>query len=195
MSRSVFTALKRQQFRRYFQPSRVLLGVVPAPNQSGVNIIALCFSMYCSYKPPMMAVAIHKRSATYSLIQKTEEYVLSVPGEELAHHTMFCGQNSMHAVDKVRHLNIGLVDSTAIAVPGLATAIANIEMAKTDQIVTGDHLTVFGQVKCFGVNTDCAQKPLVSLGPDVFGYTLLLKQGIHRLGIVGSRGSPKGGAG
>src|SRR5206468_3591431 len=54
MSKFNFTTLRRQQFRRYFQPSRVLLAVVPAPTKSGVNVITLCFNMYCSYKPSMM---------------------------------------------------------------------------------------------------------------------------------------------
>jgi flavin reductase (DIM6/NTAB) family NADH-FMN oxidoreductase RutF len=184
MGPDCFESLRRQEFRKYFQPSRVVLGVVPAGNKSGVNIITLCFSMYCSYKPPMMAVAIHNRSSTYELIQRVDEYVLAVPGISLIDQTMYCGIESMRDVDKVHHLSIELVRSVSVDVPGLARAIANIEMKKVGTVVTGDHLTVIGRVSRFGVNTKNAELPLVSIGPNAAGYTLHRRKGIHRLGTV-----------
>jgi flavin reductase (DIM6/NTAB) family NADH-FMN oxidoreductase RutF len=185
MTGPIFKTLRRQEFRRFFQPSRVLLGVLPASTGSGVNIITLCFSMYCSYKPPMMAVAIHKHAASYGLAQRTGEYVLSVPGESLASEAMYCGIQSMADVDKVKRLNLDLAKSQTIAVPGIVRAIANIEMVRTNVIPSGDHLLLVGAVKRFGVNTDSKDRPLISLGPNTTGYTLLLKKGIHRLGVVG----------
>ena len=93
-SHSSFVSVSRQQFRRYFQPSRILLAVIPVPGESRVNIITLCFSMYCSYKPPMLAIAIQKINCSYDLIQKAKEYVLCVPGPDLAHETLYCGVES-----------------------------------------------------------------------------------------------------
>jgi flavin reductase (DIM6/NTAB) family NADH-FMN oxidoreductase RutF len=179
-----FEKLSRQQFRRFFQPSRVVLAVLPAPTASGVNIITLCFSMYCSYKPPMMAVAIHDRSASYNLIQRTKEYVLSVPGEGLATTALFCGTKSMSELDKVSALGIELVSSQVIGVPGITRAIANVEMRSVSQSRTGDHLTVVGEVLRFGVNKESTDLPLVSFGPDERGYRLIERSGIHRLGTV-----------
>jgi flavin reductase (DIM6/NTAB) family NADH-FMN oxidoreductase RutF len=134
----------------------------------------------------MMAIAVHNRSATYDLIQKTDEYVLSVPGEALVKEAMYCGVNSMNQVDKVRQLKLRLIDSATVSVPGLADAIANIEMVKSGTVRTGDHVLIIGRVNRFGVNTESGEKPLVSLGPNTTGYTLLLSKGIHRLGTVGT---------
>jgi flavin reductase (DIM6/NTAB) family NADH-FMN oxidoreductase RutF len=181
---NAFQSMRRQQFRRYFQPSRVLLGIFPAPTESKVNVITLCFSMYCSYRPPMLAVAINDRSATYELMQTVEEYVLSVPGPTLLDASMFCGLESMREVDKVKELSLELVDSEIVAVPGLLRAVANVELRKAGVLKTGDHLIMVGEVCRFAVNTTINELPLLSIGPYTDGYTLLRKKGIHRLGVV-----------
>lgn len=183
-----FSDLRRQQFRRYFQPSRVLLGIMPASTPSGVNIITLCFSMYCSYKPPMIAVSINDRSVSYDLIQQSSEFVLSVPGPSLVDETMYCGIESLRSVDKVQHLGLELVASERVNVPGLARAIGNVELRKCATVATGDHLLVVGEVLRFGVNVQLDELPLLSIGPYTAGYALLRKKGIHRLGTVSSVG-------
>jgi flavin reductase (DIM6/NTAB) family NADH-FMN oxidoreductase RutF len=179
-----FTTVRRQQFRRYFQPSRVLLGIFPAPTKSGYNVITLCFSMYCSYRPPMLAVAINDQSCTHGLLDDAKEFVLSVPGPSLTDETMKCGVESMREVDKIAHLSLDLVASETVAVPGLVKAIANIELRKIAAIRTGDHTTLVGEATRFSVNTACTELPLLSVGPFTDGYQLLQKKGLHRLAVV-----------
>src|SRR5437867_6824395 len=146
-----FEALSRQRFRNYFQPSRLVLGVLPARSPSGVNVITLCFDMYCSYKPPMMAVAIQKGSESYSLITTAEEWVLSVPGPSLLRETLFCGVTSMREVDKVKELKLELQPSAEVKIPGLLKAIANIELRRVQCVQTGDHILAIGRVLRFAV--------------------------------------------
>jgi flavin reductase (DIM6/NTAB) family NADH-FMN oxidoreductase RutF len=180
-----FSALGRQQFRRYFQPSRVVIGLWPAPTESGVNAITLCFAMYCSYKPPMMAVAIHRDAATYGLVELAKEFVLAVPGPSLVREAMAFGTTSMREVDKVAMHRLVLQPSHVVAVPSISKAIANIELLTHAQIDTGDHKLVVGRVARFGVNRALKESPLVSLGPETHGFRVLRRDGIHRLGIVG----------
>ena len=179
-----FTTLSRQKFREFFQPSRILLGVLPAPTKSGVNIITLCFDMYCSYKPVMMAVAIQNVAASYQLIQKAREYVLAVPGESLAKETLFCGVTSISEVDKAEELGLKLCPSEKISVPGISRAIANVEMVKEKSIEVGDHILVVGRVVRFGVNRHSEELPLLSVGPNTRGFRILARKGIHRIGTV-----------
>lgn len=181
----VFTPLSRQAFRRYFQPSRILLGIVPAPTASGINIITLCFTMYCSYKPPMLAVAIHNINASYELFNKASRYLLSVPGESMVDETLYCGTESMSQVgDKVANLKLGLINSEKVPIPGLAKAIANVEMVKHYSLRTGDHLLVIGEAVSFRARKDSTERPLLSVGPNAFGYRVLAHQGIHRIAVV-----------
>ena len=185
MTDDVFTSMRRQQFRRYFQPSRVLLGIFPAQVESGFNVITLCFSMYCSYRPPMMAVAINDRSCSYELLDSANEFVLSVPGPSLLDASMHCGIKSMREVDKVRALGLQLVPSETVSVPGLLKAIANVELRKTSTVNVGDHTLLVGEVLRFAVNAATSELPLLSVGPFTEGYRVLQKKGIHRLAVVG----------
>ena len=185
MTEDVFTSMRRQQFRRYFQPSRVMLGIFPAPVESGFNVITLCFSMYCSYRPPMMAVAINDRSCSYELLDAADEFVLSVPGPRLLDESMQCGIRSMRDVDKVKALGLQFVPSETVSVPGLLKAIANVELRKTSTATVGDHTLLVGEVLRFAVNTATSELPLLSVGPFTNGYSVLQKKGVHRLGVVG----------
>jgi flavin reductase (DIM6/NTAB) family NADH-FMN oxidoreductase RutF len=184
MSITEFVSLRRQQFREYFQPSRIVLAILPAPNKSGLNVITLCFNMYCSYKPPMMAIAIQNLNASYDLIQRCDEFVLAVPGPSLVNETLFCGTKSMREVDKIQALDLQLSKSITVGVPGLAASIANIELKKEECLKTGDHVICVATVSRFAVNKSNQELPLLSVGPDTRGYEVLAREGIHRIGIV-----------
>lgn len=183
-----FATLSRQQYRRFFQPSRLLICILPAPTPSGVNAVTISFNMHCSYKPPMMAIAIQNINESWKLIREADEYVLSVPGTSLAKETFLCGFYSLKdGGDKVRKLALELCPSERVAVPGLKRAIANVEMRKDRVVEVGDHSLVVGRVLRFGVNTQCRELPLLSIGPDTRGFQVLAQKGIHRIGIVNVR--------
>jgi flavin reductase (DIM6/NTAB) family NADH-FMN oxidoreductase RutF len=180
-----FIPVKRQQFRRWFQPSRIALCVLPEALGGGFNVITLCFTMYCSYKPPMLAMAIHNINRTYELIEKTSEYVLAVPGEDMVGEAVFCGTHSARDRDKILAMGIKFSPSQKIGVPGLAKAIANVEMVKHTTVITGDHALVVGRAVNFRVRRGSEDAlPLVSIGPNLCGYRLLAHLGIHRIATV-----------
>jgi flavin reductase (DIM6/NTAB) family NADH-FMN oxidoreductase RutF len=176
--------LSRQQFRRYFQPSRIVLGVFVSSGVSDVNVITLCFNMHCSYRPPMMAFSIQRGAHSYELLESAAECVLAVPGESLAEEALYCGVVSGRDVDKVRECDLGLISSSRIATPGIARAIANVELSITGKMATGDHLTAVGTVQRYCVNVDADEKCLLSVGPQAEGYRVLARKGIHRIGVV-----------
>jgi flavin reductase (DIM6/NTAB) family NADH-FMN oxidoreductase RutF len=132
----------------------------------------------------MLAIAIQKINASYHLIQSAKEYVLCVPGPDLARETLYCGVKSMSEVDKVKALKIQLIQSERVSVPGLQAALANIEMVKEVSLQTGDHVLVVGRVVDFRVNNRIRPLPLISMGPETSGYTILAQHGIHRIGTV-----------
>jgi flavin reductase (DIM6/NTAB) family NADH-FMN oxidoreductase RutF len=179
-----FCGLKRQQFREYFQPSRILLAVIRDNERGRFNIITLCFSMYCSYKPAMMAFAVHKRAHSHGLLQDALDCVLAVPGESLAEQAMLCGIDSGRAIDKFRVCGLTRVESARATTPGILEAIANVELALVEKIRTGDHLTVIGRVLQFGVQKHSRERCLVSVGPRTEGYRVLRRRGIHRIAVV-----------
>lgn len=186
-----FESMSRQQFRRYFQPSRILICVLPDP-QNTWNLIAVSFNMSCSYKPPMIAVAIQDINRSYELIKESTEFVLSVPGPELASQTMAFGWETSHDTDKSIYPGLRFVPSETIAVPGLLDAIANVELRKVALIESGDHAIAIGEVTRFAVNRHCRGRNLLSVGPDTAGYRVVAQKGIHRIGVVDATDPPTG---
>jgi flavin reductase (DIM6/NTAB) family NADH-FMN oxidoreductase RutF len=184
--------MSRNTFRAYFQPSRVALAVCPDPALDRPNIITLCFTMHCSYKPKMIAFAVHRRSYTSLLLENARDIVLAIPGERLAAAAMHCGTTSGRTTDKAKHLGLTWLASTHIATPGIAECIANVELELVQQVITGDHVSVFGNVRTYRVDTSKNERCLLSIGPQHEGYELLERRGMHRLGAVRAAGNGGG---
>lgn len=180
----LFTSLKRQQFRQVFQPSRIVLGVVPDDSKEYPNLITLCFNMHCSYKPPMMAFAVWRNAYTHRLLQGAKECVLAVPGEQLADAVMLCGTRSGADCNKWIAAGLSPHPSERVEVPGVRECIANIELVIEKRIESGDHQLVLARVLKYGVDQTNVQRPLLSVGPREQGYKVLVKKGIHRLAVV-----------
>lgn len=132
----------------------------------------------------MMAAAFQNVAESYGLVREAAEYVLAVPGPSLLNETIFCGTRSLKDTDKVATLGLALIPSRTIAVPGIAKAIANVELVKETLVHTGDHVMLIGRVTRFGVNRAKKELPLLSIGPDTAGYRLLVHKGIHRIATV-----------
>jgi flavin reductase (DIM6/NTAB) family NADH-FMN oxidoreductase RutF len=132
----------------------------------------------------MMAFAIQQGAHSYKLLENASECVLAVPGEMMATQALFCGTKSGSEFDKVTACGFRLHRSEKAQVPGLASAIANIEMRIVSKIETGDHMTALGEVLRFGVNESNTERCLLSVGPDTDGYLVLAQEGIHRIGVV-----------
>jgi flavin reductase (DIM6/NTAB) family NADH-FMN oxidoreductase RutF len=161
-----------------------VIGVLPDSKQHRMNLITLCFDMYCSYKPPMMAFAIWHRSHTFSLLKVATECVLGVPGRQMADVAMFCGTRSGRSVDKASTCGLSLIESEFVAVPGIEECVANVEVRIARTIRTGDHVMVICEVRKFGVDRKKKERCLLSLGPENTGYEVLAHQGVHRIGAV-----------
>lgn len=132
----------------------------------------------------MMVFAVRRHTLSYELFQKEDQCVLSVPGEMMAKQTLLCGTRSGREFDKVRECGFTLIPSKTIHVPGLAEAIANLEIVIDHRLETGDHLTLMGHVNRFAVNKTNKQRNLLSVGPNHDGYRVLVKKGIHRIAVL-----------
>lgn len=170
-----FEKLSRQKFRRYFQPTRILLGVVPFKEKRRANLITLCFSMYSSYRPNVMAIAVQKPYLSNELFRSCDDFVLAIPGEEIADQTLQCGIVSGRDRDKVESFGFRLKKSKRVKTPSLEGVIANIECKKIGEIDVGDHTLFLGEVKGFYVDKDNEQRCLLSVGPDHKGYKVLAR--------------------
>ncbi len=184
MNPILFEPMGRQKFREYFQPSRIVLGILPIPGTRRFNVITLCFSMHSSYKPPMLAFAVYEKSFTRTLLESASECVLAIPGETLAKEVLFCGIESGREINKIEACNFRLHTSSRIKIPGIEQAKVNIQMRITQKVVSGDHLAVFGEVLEYGVNRRNQEMNLLSVGEKHDGFKIVASKGIHRIAVI-----------
>ncbi len=180
----MFESVRRQEFREYFQPSRISIAIIKSDKENEYNLITLCFSMYCSYKPNMISFSVQNTNYSYKLLDKVDHCVLAIPGEKLAEETLFCGDMSGKNVDKIRKCGFTLYKSSKIETPSILEMKSNIELKIVNKIITGDHLTVFGEVLSFNVNKKNVERNLVSVGKIHEGYEILAAKGIHRIATI-----------
>jgi len=179
-----FNEISRDEIRNIFQPSKVVLGIVAAPLPSGYNILPLCFHTWCSYDPLLYAVAVENSNYSCELFQKADRFALAIIGESMVQEVVFCGTHSGRDCDKARACGIKWTEGFKIRVPGIETAIANIELIIKKRVPTGDHTLIIGEVVFISLAKNTKERPLLAIGPNSIGYEVLAREGIHTLGVV-----------
>jgi len=110
------------------------------------NIIAVGWSMPVSINPPMVAIGIHPRRYSYTLIRKLKEFVVNVPTAELKDATLLCGKTSGREHDKFAETGLTPTPGMTVASPAIKECVASLEFKLVKKIVTGDHMLFIGEV-------------------------------------------------
>jgi flavin reductase (DIM6/NTAB) family NADH-FMN oxidoreductase RutF len=110
------------------------------------NIIAVSFCMPVSKEPPLIACAIGKKAFSYKLIEKTGEFVVNVPLQELKHAIYYCGFHSGDTVNKFKETGLTPQSARKVKVPVISECIAHMECKVRQSIETGDKILFVGEV-------------------------------------------------
>jgi flavin reductase (DIM6/NTAB) family NADH-FMN oxidoreductase RutF len=178
-----FVEVKRQKFRDWFQPSRIVILSVFDDERQRFNLTTLCFSMHSAYKPPSLAFAVEKRHLSYSLLMRTRLFVLAVPGRSMAVQALGCGIATGREIDKASTLEISLDRGTFSGHGLLSDAIANMECELNWVQETGDHSVFNARVTRYLVSREPRGPGLLSIGADESGYEVLSGSGVHKLAV------------
>jgi len=110
------------------------------------NIIAVSFCMPVAKEPPLIACAIGRKFYSSKLIEKTEEFIVNVPSNELKKEIYYCGFNSGYQVDKFRETALTKKPAAKVKVPIIDECIAHMECKVKQKIITGDKYLFIGEV-------------------------------------------------
>ncbi|MBN1362755.1 MAG: flavin reductase family protein [Sedimentisphaerales bacterium] len=185
----LFSDVTRDELRTVFQPSKIVMGIVAVVPGIEYNLLPLCFHMWTSYSPLMYCVAIHCRNYSAELFRHASDFALAIPGETMADQVMYCGTHSGRDTNKAEKCGVRWLSSQTIDTPGIATALANLELTVKKRVETGDHLLVVGEVLSIRLAQPHAERPLLAIGPKTEGLQVLAKSGIHTIGVCPSRDS------
>lgn len=163
------------------RPSRIVLAV-SVDESDNPNIIVLGWKMHTSFNPPMVAISVGKTRYSHGLLLGSAEFVLAIPGGNLAEEVLYCGTHSGRDVDKFKETNLTPIPASKVKPPLIKECIANIECKVVGNLDTGDHTIFAGEVQASWISEE-EQKNLLSIGQEA-GYEVLLDKKGRRFGVV-----------
>ncbi|ABX44228.1 flavin reductase family protein [Lachnoclostridium phytofermentans] len=116
------------------------------------NIITVAWCGTICTNPPMVSVSIRPERHSYSIIEKTKEFVINLTTEELTKATDFCGVRSGRDVDKFKEMNLTPKKGEKVKAPIIEESPVNIECRLKEIIKLGSHDMFIAEV--VGVQVD-----------------------------------------
>ncbi len=167
---------------RWHSPERVVLGV-SVDSDGRANIIALGWKMHTSGDPPMVAISVAPPRYSHKLISEGGEFVLAVPGEDMADATLLCGTRSGRDCDKFREAGLTALPARIVKPPLIGEALANLECVVRGRLDTGDHTIFAGEVVASHVSEKEGRRNLLGRG-DESGYEPKGGNDMYRFGVI-----------
>ncbi len=161
-------------------PERVVF--VTSVNDDGLpHVITVGWKMRTSFHPPMFAIAIGHDGHMHSCISESQEFVIAVPGSDLAEESLLCGKQGEKR-DRFEMCGLEKLTAQSVKSPLIKNCLANFECQVVDEIETGDHTLFVGKVVNSWINEQ-AGRNLIVVG-DEDGVDVLAEDGPYRIGVV-----------
>ncbi len=110
----------------FFKPENCVF-VSSVDKNNNPSWMVAAWNMKCSLKPPLFAVTLSKKWNTHKLIQKSKEFVISVPNKELEEALLFFGSTNWNEINKFQETKIETEKSKFIKTPLIKKATINFE--------------------------------------------------------------------
>lgn len=164
-------------------PERVVL--ITGKDSSGTpHVITVAWIMRASFRPTIFAISVGKERRMHGCLMHSHEFVVAVPGKDMAKETILCGTPSDEDVDRFELCRLRTKPGNFVAAPLIENCIVNLECKVVGQMDTGDHTIFAGEVMASWVSDESSQNLLV-IGEES-GYKLLAEDGPYRIGVVRS---------
>ena len=124
-----------------------------------------------SHEPFMIGVAIAPKRYTHKLIDKNEEFVVSVPTMEMLRDVWIAGTESGPA--KVEKMKINFMESKKVRVMSIKEAVANLECKVVDKRRYGDHTFFVGEVVDYTYDEEMFEDGRVNLKDKLIAHLFM----------------------
>jgi flavin reductase (DIM6/NTAB) family NADH-FMN oxidoreductase RutF len=103
------------------------------------NIMTLSWTCPVSITPPLVLIAVHASRYSHGLLERSQEFVLNIPGRPLAEHLARCGTQSGADVDKTLDDRLTIEAGRRVSAPWIEQCLAHLECAVVEHTAPGDH--------------------------------------------------------
>lgn len=126
--------------------------MVSCSHEGKDNIITISWVGTICTNPPMVSISVRPERYSYDLIKKSGEFVINIPGRDLAFAADFCGVKSGRDLDKFETLKLTKEKASVVSVPMIKEAPVSIECKVKDILSLGSHDMFISEV--VAVNVD-----------------------------------------
>ena len=162
-------------------PEKVVL-VTSVNEQGKPQVITVGWNMRVSFDPPMFAISIGNNRYMNKCIHSSDEFIIAVPGPDLANEVIGCGEPGQGEEDRFEKYGLKTKLGDYCKSPLIENCIVNYECLVKEKIKAGDHTIFIGKVMGTWVN----EKPVPNLlvvGEET-GYEVLAEAGLYKIGVV-----------
>ncbi|MCL4395773.1 MAG: flavin reductase family protein [Chloroflexi bacterium] len=115
------------------------------------NVMTRNRILSCSAEPPRLAIAVRPTRYSYSLIQRTREFVVNIPTPEQSALTDYFGVVTGREEDKIAIVSLKLAPALKVKTPLLAHCPVNIECTVEREVELDSHTLFIGLVQAVHV--------------------------------------------
>ncbi len=109
------------------------------------HVIPQLWATPISFKPQMVAISVAKDRFTHHILEETKEFVLNIPGSELAPNVWACAPPGGGG-DKFARSKLTVLKAKKVKAPLIKECLAAIECKVVDKADAGDHTLFIGDV-------------------------------------------------
>ena len=144
-------------------PEQVVIAI--ARDKDGkANPITLCWAMFASGSPLMMAIAVAQGHYTVKAIDHSKCFTIAYPSAAMADEALFFGSRSGRDIDKFAASHCSTEAARQIDSVLLSDAVANFECVEEARVPAGDHIIYVGRVVAAHINTEPRER-LYAIAP------------------------------
>ena len=162
-------------------PERVVL-VTSIDRCGKSNIITIGWVMRTNMDPPVLAIGLSKGSYSCANISRTGEFVLGIPGLDMAAAVIYCGTHSGAEMDKFEGAGLTAAKAKIVRPPLIEECLCNLECKVIATQEIHAHRVFFGEVVTHW-SSGTAGRSLLIVG-DESGYETVHEEAGFRLGAV-----------
>ncbi len=110
------------------------------------NVMTVAWIIPVSADPPLLAMSIRPERYSHNLILESGEFVVNVPGFDLAQSVLFCGRRSGQEHDKFKATSLHTQKALKVSAPVVKECVGHLECKVFKTVETGDHTLIIGEI-------------------------------------------------
>jgi flavin reductase (DIM6/NTAB) family NADH-FMN oxidoreductase RutF len=130
--------------------------VTTKSSEGNVNAAPFSFAMPVSINPPLLAFASVPTHHTFKNIEKTGEFVVNIPNEDILGKLWITGEKFPEEVNEIEQAGLTQTDSVKVLPPKIEDCIARMECKVHWIKDAGDHKLIVGEI----IHADVAKDAL-----------------------------------